>query len=826
MKRSIIIGLLILTSCTSKHPLENANQEKIPVVLEERNLTLTPATITDQNAAELFDLGTAPANGSNKTILNIINSTSSALNINTNALTTKFAQAGNRWKIGTTNTCTGILAAGANCRVQIVLNNNATTVLEDYTLPVEANLITGASPTKTIPSIFCPTGFTVAGATCIPSNPQFGKMIFTGQKAADVAINTIPMLGSIRFSALADNIIIKSGSVTKRYYMGNPLQTGNTIPVPAIIAPATGVISKNTCTSLTGLAPLKACFFEVTYNYDVAQQSLSESITFGTPNPLNGVSLDVTGVAINLAITNQPTVIPIQAASFVQVSKISDLSSTTQQERIYVTNTGSGVADLTAVNIPSPFVIAKTSCSTTQSVGSTCFFDLKIDTTKTSNALGLAPSISFGSSGSPVSAGLPLTQGQSGACKSGFSFINNSCQIVIPICTSQQFYNRTKNVCDMGLDLITLFNGKDFFVFSRFTGGPTRHSVIDSLGNIYSTNGAYGISKTDQFGNNSYFVGNGTGPSQSVPGISGYKNGTGNDVLFQNINNLTIDSNNNLYVIDIGNHLIRKITTAGVVTTFAGIPGEESITGINGLVTGTIGTAGIAGHIDGIAGVGTFTFDTTSLITTDKNGNIYVTDQNTIRKVTQNGTITTIAGLENSSSLVNGIGSSARFLNIRGLVVSPNTFDLYTLENDDVIQSTIMRKVTQSGNVSSFVGDINSSYLDEIDGNGINAKLGYQQTGLAILSNGNMLMTAGHGNIGDNQFKSGVRVISPDGNVSLIAGSMNGMTGMNMGNISVIDGIGQDITFGSQISEVLTDINDNIYVKEYGFSFAIRRGIL
>jgi len=37
---------------------------------------------------------------------------------------------------------------------------------------------------------------------------------------------------------------------------------------------------------------------------------------------------------------------------------------------------------------------------------------------------------------------------------------------------------------------------------------------------------------------------------------------------------ITIDSGGNLYVADTGTHTIRKVTPAGVVSTFAGAEGE------------------------------------------------------------------------------------------------------------------------------------------------------------------------------------------------------------------------------------------------------------
>lgn len=55
---------------------------------------------------------------------------------------------------------------------------------------------------------------------------------------------------------------------------------------------------------------------------------------------------------------------------------------------------------------------------------------------------------------------------------------------------------------------------------------------------------------------------------------SGYKDGVGTDVLFNTPHQGAFDENDNFYVCDVSNHCIRKITPEGVVSTFAGRPGQ------------------------------------------------------------------------------------------------------------------------------------------------------------------------------------------------------------------------------------------------------------
>ena len=98
-------------------------------------------------------------------------------------------------------------------------------------------------------------------------------------------------------------------------------------------------------------------------------------------------------------------------------------------------------------------------------------------------------------------------------------------------------------------------------------------------------------------------------------GTSGSTNGTGTAASFNAPNGVATDAAGNVYVADQNNHLIRKITPAGVVSTLAGMAGTSGST--NG--TGTAAS-----------------FNAPSGVATDAAGNVYVADQtnNLIRKIT------------------------------------------------------------------------------------------------------------------------------------------------------------------------------------------------
>ncbi|MEK3985985.1 stalk domain-containing protein [Paenibacillus sp. FSL K6-3166] len=89
---------------------------------------------------------------------------------------------------------------------------------------------------------------------------------------------------------------------------------------------------------------------------------------------------------------------------------------------------------------------------------------------------------------------------------------------------------------------------------------PT-YTAADSKGNIY-------ISDTDNHVIRK--IENGKVYTLAGTGIAGYKDGQPNVAQFNAPGGLAIDSNNNVFVADTLNHLIRKVTPEGVVSTFAG----------------------------------------------------------------------------------------------------------------------------------------------------------------------------------------------------------------------------------------------------------------
>lgn len=164
--------------------------------------------------------------------------------------------------------------------------------------------------------------------------------------------------------------------------------------------------------------------------------------------------------------------------------------------------------------------------------------------------------------------------------------------------------------------------------------------AIDALGNLFLADQQNNkIREITPAGVVTTFAGNGN---------AGANDGIGLAASFNNPDGLVVDKQGNVYVADTKNNLIRKITPAGVVTTFAG--------------------SGSPGNTDGTGIAASFNYPTSVAI--DASGNLYVADykNNLIRKITPNGVVTTLAGT-GSAGNINGVGASASFNAPLGLVV-------------------------------------------------------------------------------------------------------------------------------------------------------------
>ena len=178
---------------------------------------------------------------------------------------------------------------------------------------------------------------------------------------------------------------------------------------------------------------------------------------------------------------------------------------------------------------------------------------------------------------------------------------------------------------------------------------------------------------------------------------------------------LVFDAAGNLYIADTNNHRIRKVGTDGNITTFAG-NGNAADFGDGGPAT-----SASLNSPEGLA--------------IDNAGNIYVADtaSHRVRKISPDGTITTVAG--NGSGGFQGDGGPATKANLyypKGLAVDASSGNLYIA---DWLNSRI-RVVTPDGNIYTVAGNGSYDYYGD-GGPATSAALRFPW-GLAVDAAGNV----------------------------------------------------------------------------------------
>jgi sugar lactone lactonase YvrE len=231
--------------------------------------------------------------------------------------------------------------------------------------------------------------------------------------------------------------------------------------------------------------------------------------------------------------------------------------------------------------------------------------------------------------------------------------------------------------------------------------------------------GNHKIRRIDASGNVTTFAGTGVGS---------FANGARLSAQFNRPQDCVMDGYGNLYVVDTANVRIRKIDASGNVTTFAG--------------------SGVTGDADGIGAAASFREPSGITI---GGGNLYVTDfhGNRIRKIViSTAAVTTLAGSSSGvSGLIDGIGGQTRFYYPTQIAYGPDGF-LY------VATINAVRKVSMTGVVTTLAGSSTAGYLD---GLGTAAQFN-RPYGLAIDALGNVFVS-------ENTNKT-IRKITPAGLVT------------------------------------------------------------
>lgn len=331
--------------------------------------------------------------------------------------------------------------------------------------------------------------------------------------------------------------------------------------------------------------------------------------------------------------------------------------------------------------------------------------------------------------------------------------------------------------CHTARAVVTTFAGSS--VQGQINGMGTAASfynpnsvTLDGAGNIYVAdynNGA--VRKITPAGLVSTLAGG--------SGLGGSQNGTGSVATFHGAWAVAADASGNVYVADNFNNMIRRVTSTGVVTTFAGIKQPGSVDGPG---------PGASFHMPlGVA--------------VDATNNVYVADSynNLIRKITPSGVVSTLAG-SGTMGKTDGVGAAASFYMPHGLAVD-GSGNVYVAD----MGNYAVRKITPTGTVTTLA-DATAIYGSP-SGTGLNPGFG-GISGIAVDVGGNVYTA--------DTFTFLILKITPAGKVSTLAGINSGNSAAGISDQGgSANGIGIAASFRWP-SGLAIDGAGNLYVADAG----------
>lgn len=211
--------------------------------------------------------------------------------------------------------------------------------------------------------------------------------------------------------------------------------------------------------------------------------------------------------------------------------------------------------------------------------------------------------------------------------------------------------------------------------FGQLNGAPMAVTV-DSLGDFFVTDNEPVVLKIGTSGTTQRVAGNGTDAYDGDGGVA-------TSASISDPTGIAVDTAGNLYLTDYHYNYIRKVTAAtGIISTIAG-NGHFQFDGDNIKAT----SAGID-PLD---------------VAVDTNANVYVADQmnNRIRKITPDGSITTIAGTGTPGYTGDGGRAIDAQLNLPSGIALDNAGNLYIAD----LGNFVVRLVTPGGLIRTIAGN-------------------------------------------------------------------------------------------------------------------------
>ena len=275
------------------------------------------------------------------------------------------------------------------------------------------------------------------------------------------------------------------------------------------------------------------------------------------------------------------------------------------------------------------------------------------------------------------------------------------------------------------------------------------------------------------------------GPTNiAPPNQSGYSGdgGPANLAMLDNPTGVAFDAAGNLYIADYLNNVVRKVNTAGVIST---------IVGNHSLGAGYTGDGGPATSAQ---------LNQPSGLAFDKSGNLFIVDNknNVIRKVDSSGIITTVAGNYSAGAGYSGDGGPATSsqLNLPLCIAFDSAGNLYISDT----KNSVLRRVDANGVISTVAGNfkLGAGYSGD-SRPATSAQLNYP-AGLTFDSAGNLYITDQNNNV--------VRTVNTAGIISTFAGD----------GVGSYDGDGGPATSAglSGPLSIVFDASGNAYIGDYG----------